>query len=113
MDEDRFKYKYVFEVIDDGTAVLSVSEPDKATVTAKDDGENVIVSVKDDDTVSIEIFDINQGAPYSGEYDVIPKVEDQYLETTGRKLSKDMHVYKIPYYETSNESGGMTVSIAS
>lgn len=103
MDEDRFKYKYVFEVIDDGTAVLSVSEPDKVTVTAKDDGETAVIKIADN----------HQGAPYTGEYDVIPKVEDQYLETSGRHLSKDVHVYKIPYYKTSNESGGMTVSIAS
>ena len=50
---------------------------------------------------------------YKGEYTVLPQAaEDKVLSTKGTKLTKDITVKKIPYYETSNESGGNTVYIA-
>ena len=54
------------------------------------------------------------GIPYEGEYEVTPLAfTDQTLPTNGKTLRADVFVHDVPYYETSNESGGVTVSIAS
>lgn len=51
---------------------------------------------------------------YSGPYDIIPLAFiDQQLPTEGKVLSRDLVVQEVPYLETSNDSGGITVSIAS
>lgn len=51
--------------------------------------------------------------PYEGVYDVTPKTyEPVVLPTRNRLLSRDVNVKKIPYYETSNQTG-VTVYIAS
>lgn len=52
--------------------------------------------------------------PYAGPYDIIPLAFiDQQLPTEGRVLKQDLVVQEVPYLETSNNSGGITVSIAS
>ena len=94
--------KYLFTAIDEGKVVLPVKEESKVIVKAKAE-EKVIIRTNDGASVP----------SYSGEYYIIPDVEDQYLGTRGRKLSADVHVAKIPYYETWNDAGGVTVSIAS
>lgn len=49
---------------------------------------------------------------YTGVYTVTPTVDlDTILETTNRKLEGNIIVNKIPYFETTNESGGYTVTI--
>lgn len=58
------------------------------------------------------------GAPssaetYKGSYVVIPTAEGLTMSTRSKRMESDVDVRPIPYYETSNESGGMTVSIAS
>lgn len=49
---------------------------------------------------------------YSGQYNVspLPSVE-QILRTKGQILTEDIVIAPIPYYEVSNEAGGITVSI--
>lgn len=50
---------------------------------------------------------------YTGDTSVIPKAfESQILETGGKFLTDDITVLKVPYWETSNKSDGMTVYIA-
>ncbi len=50
---------------------------------------------------------------YTGEYDIVPKAaEEQKLPCAGKKMEKDITVQKVPYYETSNDTG-ITVYIAS
>ena len=50
---------------------------------------------------------------YTGEYDIVPKAaEEQKLPWAGKKMEKDVTVQKVPYYETSNDTG-ITVYIAS
>ena len=50
---------------------------------------------------------------YTGEYNVVPKAaEEQRLPCAGKKMKKDITVQKVPYYETSNDTG-ITVYIAS
>jgi len=48
---------------------------------------------------------------YNGKYEVIPAAYEQSLETKGLKMTDDVIVTEIPYYETTNESGGYTVII--
>lgn len=48
---------------------------------------------------------------YDGEYIVIPKVEEQILETKNKITRENIEVKEIPYSETSNEYG-YTITIA-
>lgn len=49
---------------------------------------------------------------YDGSYEVTPLAyTEQVLETTGKRMEGDVTVLEIPYYETTNESGGYTVNI--
>ena len=51
---------------------------------------------------------------YSGNYEVVSKAnEDSYLETKNKKLTDNIHVKEIPYFETTNLSNGLTVYIGS
>lgn len=52
------------------------------------------------------------GEPYEGSYDVTPKVTGQILSTKNKVMVQDTTVRAIPYFETSNNSGGNTVFIA-
>ena len=49
---------------------------------------------------------------YTGQYTVIPTMENQTLETRNKVLTDDVTVKKIPMYETTNLAGGTTVYIA-
>ena len=50
---------------------------------------------------------------YTGEYNVVPKAaEEQRLPCAGKRMEKDVTVQRVPYYETSNDTG-ITVYIAS
>lgn len=48
---------------------------------------------------------------YVGSYEVIPKIEDQLLPTKEKYLQNDIKIKSIPYYEVSNNNGGITVII--
>lgn len=48
---------------------------------------------------------------YTGAYHVTPSQEEQTLYTAQKILTGDVTVEEIPYYETTNESGGYTVII--
>ena len=49
---------------------------------------------------------------YDGEYEVIPKVDAQLLETKNKSMTNDVQIQPIPYSEVSNPEGGVTVNIA-
>lgn len=59
------------------------------------------------------ITDISGVDKYTGPYEVTPKVEGQRLATAQKYMNQDVNVKAIPFYETSNPSGGTTVYIAS
>ena len=49
---------------------------------------------------------------YEGEYVVTPQTDNAVvLATEGTRMIDDVTVLKVPYYETTNESGGYTVII--
>ena len=52
-----------------------------------------------------------EGDPYEGEYEVTPRTEEQVLATRNKRMLDDVTVHEIPYYETSNPQGGVTVYI--
>lgn len=56
---------------------------------------------------------IRQRIPqYEGVYEVTPVVGvDLLLETANKKMTDDLIVNEIPYFETTNPSGGYTVII--
>lgn len=50
---------------------------------------------------------------YTGSYEVTPMAYSvQSLDTSGKVLSEDIVVNEVPYYQTSNSSGGVTSYIA-
>lgn len=62
-------------------------------------------------------FDVDFGGtaqvnPYQGSYEVTPKVAQQTLSTKEKYMKKDVTIYGVPRYDTSNEYG-TTVYIAS
>lgn len=56
-------------------------------------------------------INVNPAPEYEGEYEVIPKVIEQKLPTANKLLTEDIKIKEIPYFETSNTSGGHTVFI--
>lgn len=48
---------------------------------------------------------------YEGSYDVTPKTVEQTMQTADKYMLENVTVRKIPYYESSNSSGGSTVYI--
>lgn len=64
-------------------------------------------------TVHVEQSHTFSGLPYDGTYEVTPTTSEQVLPTAHRTLADDVTVHQIPYLATSNDSGGITVSIAS
>lgn len=50
---------------------------------------------------------------YDGPYEVTPTAEEQVLGTSRHLMREDVTVHEVPYHETTNESGGYTVSILS
>lgn len=52
------------------------------------------------------------GTPYRGEYTVKPlPFEQTVLDTDGKLMRDDVTVLEIPFYQTSNPSGGYTAII--
>lgn len=48
---------------------------------------------------------------YNGEYNVIPKIEEQTLNTSDKLMLDDVKIKAIPFYEVSNPYNGETVII--
>lgn len=58
-----------------------------------------------------EVFLINTGETYEGDYNVIPRVYQQVLETKDKLMLDDVTVEIIPLAKTINLSNGYTVTI--
>ena len=61
--------------------------------------------------VDMETGVIVGGIPYTGSYEVTPRVSEQIMPTRMRTLSDDMTVHAIPYTRTTNIAGGYTAII--
>lgn len=49
--------------------------------------------------------------PYTGEYELTPTFDEQYLYTQGKHMTDNVTVHQIPVVRTSNPQGGITVLI--
>ena len=58
-----------------------------------------------------DVIKVGDYEEYEGATEVIPKTENQSLETANKLMRSDILVREIPYVETSNLSGGYTVNI--
>lgn len=62
-------------------------------------------------TVNEEIREVIGTEIYSGDYEVIPKVREQILETAKKTMKEDMKVLAIPFSLVDNTAGGQTITI--
>lgn len=62
-------------------------------------------------TVTEQFKEILGTETYKGDYTVIPKVEEQVMETKNKTMTDNVTVLKIPYSEVDNLSGGQTITI--
>ena len=59
-----------------------------------------------------KISEIKDAEPYTGDYEVTPKVEAQTMHTAQKLMAQDVTIKAIPIYNVTNHSGGSTVYIA-
>ena len=90
----------------------AVTIVDGARATARESKQRVVAKVPSVGASAHQSYTFS-GVPYDGAYEVTPTTEEQVLPTARRTLAGDVTVHEIPYLATSNESGGITVSIAS
>lgn len=63
-------------------------------------------------TLDIGFIERGGGPPYEGEYAATSRPFEEYeLQTEGKLMAKNVTVKKIPYFETSNTTDGITVYI--
>ena len=62
-------------------------------------------------SVGVETGVVIGGIPYTGRYEVTPRVSEQVMQTRAKTMSDDVTVHAIPYTRTTNTSGGYTAII--
>lgn len=83
-----------------------IAEFSTQTLNVDIDGETL--SIETGEQIAREYVDAEV---YDGEYTVVPATESQTLATQNKRMTADVLVEEIPYYETTNPSGGYTVII--
>ena len=63
--------------------------------------------------VSVVLGVPGQVPAYTGPYTVTPAVVEQMLETTDKRMTDDVTIHAIPFFEVSNPQGGNTIYIGS
>lgn len=48
---------------------------------------------------------------FTGSYEISPRVEAQTIPTADKRMTEDMTIKAIPYYEVSNNENGKTIII--
>ena len=59
-----------------------------------------------------KVSEIKDAEPYTGAYEVTPKVEAQTMHTAQKLMAQDVTIKAIPIYDVTNNTGGSTVYIA-
>lgn len=67
--------------------------------------------LKSKDSISGAVHISGNLSAYNGDYVVTPSVNEQFLKTANKKMLDDVMIKEIPFFETSNDSGGNTVYI--
>lgn len=83
---------------------IEITEAGKVNIKALIDEKKIPLEVNVNVASSV-------GETYKGEYQVVPSVLEQTLETKNKYLIDNVIVSQIPYYTVSNEGGGNTVTI--
>lgn len=78
----------------------------------KDQGLNGGISQEATISGSLASAYTTNASPYTGEYEVTPKVDSQQLETKQKYMTDNVKIHAIPFFEVGNTSGGNTVFIA-
>lgn len=103
---------FSLDTVDESVTVnlFDISLSESRQEYALEVGQNVNpCSLETAESVTVNMVDIPE---YSGSYVVIPDTKDQQLETKNKRMTDDILVKEIPYYETSNQQNGITVYIA-
>lgn len=68
--------------------------------------ETINASLKTNDEIKCDIV-VGKGerSVYNGKYSITPDDENHVLETKGKVMNDNLTVFKIPLWETSNDSG--------
>lgn len=86
--------------------------PEISAVLEPIGGEVSIELASEMPEIEVELFGSASRFPvYSGPYEMTPKTYSQTLDTASRVMQQDVVFHEIPYYETTNLSGGYTAII--
>ena len=86
----------------------------KIHVTFQEQSAEFLISFEGESSFDIcfeEGFPPSRASPYSGNYEVIPRITSQTLPTREKHLTKDILVHAIPYHEVENTERGKTAII--
>ncbi len=98
--------------IEDATGEVSITTDGGGTVSIVGEAEGELEYICDGEMGIVTEVSSSDIPYYTGQYTVIPTMENQTLETRNKVLTDDVTVKKIPMYETTNLAGGTTVYIA-
>ena len=84
-----------------------IESPDKVVL----DGEMTLRVALDGEMGIFTVIKDYDAPIYDGDYIVTPHAWEKYLDTSDKVMINDVTVLEIPYTETGNLSGGLTVSI--
>lgn len=96
--------------------VIITNDTDEQNIVIEDNcSQEIDIDAVSSQEIEVEqdgiTINVNEAPDYEGEYKVTPKVAEQILSTARKILNEDVVVEKIPYFEVSNNSGGITASI--
>lgn len=81
----------------------------KITVKFTEEDKNFSVMFRD-----LQYCEVGSEIPfYDGNYDIVPKTDPQIMQTIGKRMSDNVKIKAIPFYEVSNKEFGETVYIGS
>ena len=87
------------------------------TDVISEEEEKIEIEVEQDEDISVDIDGVFIAAGeyqhYNGEYQAMPKFENQTLETKDKVMDFDVQIKPIPVEKVANTSGGNTVIIGS
>lgn len=103
------------DVINSPNQAIDVINSPNRTIDATN-APNQVINVVNSQNQAIEvrqdvIVNVNPAETYESEHEVTPKFVPQTLNTADKMLTKDITIGEIPYTETPNSAGGVTVTI--
>ena len=72
---------------------------------------NGLIATKDRISGCVNVGGIIKQESYNESYEITPSVSQQILQTKNKTMINDLTIKSIPYYEVTNTSNGITVTI--